>query len=404
MVQIVEFKTRLEKQIQKNKLFLLRTLEFATDIQITKLSFTLIFLLGCSLGCSSFTSKKTSFPHLEALKTSLDNKCLESRATLDIGSGSTKILVADVDFCLQKIIKIHFQDSKSIKVKESLTSKNNEIPSTIQNELVTQIQKWKDDIKNLKVQNLKPNDSKTKNSITQNLNIKSYKAVATEVFRRASNGETFIQQVSEATQIPIQIINQTQEAELGFLSALSTSPLTTNDLVVWDIGGGSMQMTSYNPGQKTFNIYQGQLASVSFKDNILKLKTSNKNISSPNPLGNTLSKKAILEAQNFSQKNVPQHIKDELQKKTVVGIGGVHEKSVLKQVQSMDSLTKTSYSKENLNKVLNLKAQLKDSALQSEYPETEVTNLALVLGFMEGLNISQVEVIPVNLTQGLIVQ
>jgi hypothetical protein len=65
--------------------------------------------------------------------------------------------------------------------------------------------------------------------------------------------------------------------------------------------------------------------------------------------------------------------------------------------------TENFFTTTDLKKVLDQKMNLTDQQIQGDYPETDITNLALVLGFMKALNVDKVEVIPADLTYGLIV-
>ncbi len=75
-----------------------------------------------------------------------------------------------------------------------------------------------------------------------------FASVATEVFRKAKNGERFISRLQEATGVPVTLVTQELESELGFRSVVAVSgqdPLTT---AVWDSGGSSMQISRLAPG------------------------------------------------------------------------------------------------------------------------------------------------------------
>lgn len=317
-----------------------------------------------------------------ALTTSgTSEQCLENRATIDIGSGSSKILVATVNTCIQKIEKILHQDSASLKFKEALNTNQNSLPDTLLQQTIQTLKAWKKDYKKW--------------------NVTSYQAVATEVFRQARNGTDFIVQISQATEIPIQIIDQTEEAKLGFWSAIASSSKSVHEVVVWDIGGGSMQMISYDP-DGDYNLYMGKMASVSFKDLILKKKASSVRARTPNPLGTKWASQSVKLAERFAVDHVPAKIKTEIQNKKVVGIGGVHSKSIQNQILQGTKSDSFTYNQETLSQTLQTRSLLSDKDLSSAYPETDVTNLALVLGFMKALNISEVEVISADLTAGLL--
>ncbi len=381
------------------------------------LFFILYSLLSLTLGCSSTSdlipdpnpvllADKALAPTLQNINPSSD--CLENRMALDIGSGSTKVLIAEVDFCLQRLHKIYFKDSKPIKIKEQLKLNNQTIPESIQVELINVIRDWKLAHKNLK--------------------IKTYLAVATEVFRQAKNGTTTLAQITKATKIKVKLIQQTDEAKIGFYSALALSPYDSSQIAAWDIGGGSQQLTLLN-SENNFITYQGKMASVSFKDLVLNLKfkeeVASKN--SPNPLGPLLADMALKKIEKYSRNDVPAALQKQLKTKIILGIGGVHNQSLAKQlVQNKTNVSESelpkqlpakqtvvasepepnevlvSYTPQDLLRLLQKQAELADPQLNSEYPETEVTNIILVLGYMNALAIPKVSLVPADLTYGLI--
>lgn len=329
------------------------------------------------------------------------DSCLENRMSLDIGSGSTKVLVAEVNTCLQLINKVYFKDSQSIKVKESLQA-NNEIPNSIVQELEKTISGWKRQHENLK--------------------IKTYKGVATAVFRQAKNGADVIKKISEELKIPIQLIDQNREAQLGFYSAVAQSPFKIQDILVWDIGGGSMQMTAYL-GKSQFVYHQGQTASVNFKEQVVQLKFPNikSNLpKSPNPIGPKVSAKAVSVAQKIGQATIEDDFKRMAHSKKIIGIGGVLAKSVYRQVNDYarpktlesslpgmksgqnDEDEALFFTENDLDNTLKRKALLSDAQLGGEYPETDVSNIALVLGFMKALDVKKVYIVNADLTYGVI--
>lgn len=69
------------------------------------------------------------------------------------------------------------------------------------------------------------------------------RAVATSALRRASNAESFIQQVLSETGIVVDVISGDEEAELTMRGILSSMPASSSDesLFALDIGGGSTE-------------------------------------------------------------------------------------------------------------------------------------------------------------------
>lgn len=314
--------------------------------------------------------------------------CLQNRGSLDIGSGTTKGLIAEVDICEKKIIKVIFEDRLPLSFNEALEKSSQKIiPDNTVNEAIPQMRSLV-----AKMQEFKPT---------------SIKAVATSVFRVANNGQNVAKNISTALQIPVTVITQEQEAELGYLSALAVSNAFVNNktlpsasnIIVWDIGGGSMQMYAVKNG--THHVYKGDLASVTFKNKVLQVlqfkdpKTS----SSPNPLGK--NREAALQlAKNHAYLNVPEYFKKTAPEALWIGVGGVLSSSV----QNQTVKAKAEFSQEELNQVLITGSQLNDSQIQSEYRITDITNLALVLGYMQALKIQKIETVKASLGQGLLLK
>lgn len=222
--------------------------------------------------------------------------------------------------------------------------------------------------------------------------------VATEAFRKSQNGSQLIAEMAVHHNMQLKVISQEDEARLGFLSASSKFPEISNTpAMVWDIGGGSMQMViSQNNGMK---YYFGKIASVSFKNLVLAEVKSKKNLKTPNPL----SKKEVSEALILANQNAKKEL-NEIKSQVspdlvVIGVGGVFQHSLLKQMGLKDQ-----FSEENLTLAIQNRTGFTDQDFKSEYASTELTNLILVKGFMDELKIKKIRVGKVNLTEGLMVE
>jgi exopolyphosphatase/pppGpp-phosphohydrolase len=66
----------------------------------------------------------------------------------------------------------------------------------------------------------------------------------------------------------MKLVDQDQEAMLGYLAATAAFPDRSERIVVWDIGGASMQMILRDKSKK-YIICRGKTASVYFKEKIL---------------------------------------------------------------------------------------------------------------------------------------
>lgn len=312
------------------------------------------------------------------------NDCIKTAAAFDIGSGTTKIKVAKVDVCRQKIIESLYEEDSPVEYKQDLSE-------SFDNKLSKKIIDF---------------GSKSINILKEKVkkyNPSSYVAAATSAFRTAANGEFAVKQISKNTGIKIKIISQEMEAKIGFIGASSISDNDLKDVVVWDIGGGSMQMSSYD-GQGRFNIYEGKLASVSFKNYVIEKLHNDKieEVKSPNPISEDDNFKSLNYLETYAEIYVPQKIKNKLKSKNVqvIGIGGVHYYSVGKVV----SKTKN-YSYDMVINQINRFLNLNDEQLGGgKFVETSVSNLILVAGFMKALGITEVKTGKITMADGLLIK
>ncbi|AGH94558.1 Ppx/GppA phosphatase family protein [Pseudobdellovibrio exovorus] len=310
---------------------------------------------------------------------SFASDCLVTQGALDIGSGSTKSVVAIVDTCQKKIHKVLFEENMAVPFSEAHeTSADQKIPEAF-------------------VKAQLPRMKELSQKMRQHGAV-SIHALATSVFRRAKNGEDVMKKISEAISGPVQMISQEDEARLGYWSALAQRPPRQGEqVVVWDIGGGSMQMITQPKAAETgLTIYQGELAAVNFKNRVINelQKKDAKTQNSPNPLGAQWTD-AVKLSETYASAHVPSEFQKLSRQVTWIGIGGVLYNSVREQTK-----VKNTYQVKDLQKALKKRAKLNDQQLGGDYAATDVTNLALVAGFMQALKIKKVETVKASLAQG----
>eukprot|EP01052_Picozoa_sp_SAG31_P038580 SAG31_NODE_5182_length_2694_cov_25.840848_1_plen_332_part_00 len=76
------------------------------------------------------------------------------------------------------------------------------------------------------------------------LGAEQYSGIATEVFRKASNGADYLAQVRAKLGIPVVVVAQEAEARLGWLTAVAGGRAPAHTVIAWDSGGGSFQITA----------------------------------------------------------------------------------------------------------------------------------------------------------------
>jgi exopolyphosphatase/pppGpp-phosphohydrolase len=69
------------------------------------------------------------------------------------------------------------------------------------------------------------------------------RGVATAVFRSATNGEAALDAAASTATIECRIIDQTMEGRLGYATAVAVAPTWLCDIISWDSGGGSFQIS-----------------------------------------------------------------------------------------------------------------------------------------------------------------
>tara|TARA_R110002072_G_scaffold534_7_gene4161 strand:- start:62419 stop:63387 length:969 start_codon:yes stop_codon:yes gene_type:complete len=300
--------------------------------------------------------------------------CLVKKAAFDVGSGSTKITVAEVNTCTHKISKILHEDQAPVAYKDNLLKNNNSLSIDIiqQGTLVLLAQKTK----------------------AIKLGATVFIGAATSAFRKAKNGKESIESLSSRTEIPIQIITQQEEADLGVLG-VEAQKTFEGPYMVWDIGGGSSQIT-LKDGKKKIE-YQGNIASVSFKDLVMKI--GNRRGISPNPVGKELATKAKAELTELIKKDLPKNLLPVPKETKVIGIGGVHYYSVKQQTKSRGHFTK-----DRIRKAINQRVGLTDKQVGGNFAATDITNLILVETFMELLGVNEIYPMRINMGYGLLIK
>ena len=306
------------------------------------------------------------------------SKCLITKAAFDVGSGSTKVKVARVDRCRKEILQVLLEDQRPVPYKEDLTTSDRFSP--------TMIQQGKQALIELK-----------KAAVIKGA--KAFEGVATSAFRTAKNGRELVNRWNKDQDLGLnlKVIHQKEEAHLGYVGAYPYAK--SSSFVVWDIGGGSMQMLGKY--REKIVDYNGQVASVTFKNHIIK-NIQNKNpaaVASPNPISKAEMEAAIA----WIKATIPDKVHHDLRKLLgageVLGIGSVHRFAIGGQLEQK------SWTTQDLRKRLQRSIGKSDQKLGGgTYVSTNVSNMILVLGFMEALDIKKVTALKVNLSDGVLLK
>jgi exopolyphosphatase / guanosine-5'-triphosphate,3'-diphosphate pyrophosphatase len=303
-------------------------------------------------------------------------------AAFDIGSGSTRMLVADVALCSGDILTIHEQSMVRVSYAEDLLrgGQGRFSPALLQEAnavmsgLVEQARFYNPD---------------------------QLIAVATQAFRMAANAETLLQQWQAEFGIEARIISQQDEARLAYELVANRLGRPMPRLLVWDIGAGSQQLVWKDPANGSWHHLNSDIASVSFRDRALDWLDRPADRLSPNPIDPDEAEQLAMALSNWIDEAQTIALRDFVDHGVhVVGIGGVHGASLAKQLSLEPG--ETIITREAIQAALTRQLGRSDEEIGGGYADTEVVNLILVGTLMDHIGIQQYQVMPMNLTEALL--
>lgn len=306
---------------------------------------------------------------------------VERRVAIDIGSGGTKVAIADVNTETNQIVTIVLDTSFPVPYQASL---DRSLDGTFDEATLSLGLKTFKEIR----------------EIVDEYQAQKIVAIATSAFRKANNAREFISTVEKQTKIHIQIIPQREEGEIAFFSALASGEYNSSEVVVWDIGTGSLQMTTAN-SQEGLTVYMGeQMGSVAFRNYIVSA-VQEKDIGdtvSPNPMTQEDLKAADSYARAFARKAYP-IIKQKIQADgVVVGIGRLFYHSIRPLASEGNVITRS-----GLRKFIEDSLDKTDEELDNPYANVDVSNCILTLAVMKALQIHEIHPVEATTTRGLLV-
>ena len=337
------------------------------------------------------------------------------RGLFDVGSGSTKLTLAKVNVCPGKVrIEEILEERLSFAVAlEASKNSKGEISAKAQAQAVQAV-------KDLRLKAFEIARKKA-----SYISVVNFAAVGTHAFRTATNKKVLADQI-EALGIPMKEVSQADEGRFGYEGVKVKGIAKTcgrRTLWVWDIGGGSWQLTSLNLA--TYDFFGAEFGAEAFKSSMIRswgdLKPKSPSCPStepsPNPIGRKNVSRAIELARLEAQKSLGRF---HLNSKTdcLVGIGGVHVHAAAAALEKHWPQIKTCacrgaptcavkkgmYSRQQLHCLAEHLSQKSDCdpELKGDYSTTAVSNLFLILGFLEQLKIDQIPTLGVNMGHHLL--
>lgn len=142
-------------------------------------------------------------------------------AALDIGTNSIRCIVVEADH--KGGYRVLDDEKSTVRLGEDLTRTGAIAPQAELRalEAVTRFRK-----------------------LISGLKVSAVEAIATSAMRRASNGQRLLKDLSEALGHEIRVISGVEEAELAMVSAQRNFDMEYKRYAVYDIGGGSLEITT----------------------------------------------------------------------------------------------------------------------------------------------------------------
>lgn len=311
-----------------------------------------------------------------------DPACITRRAAFDIGSATTKVKVAEIDKCRSLELTVLYAEEAPVFYRDDVQPRDGAHPH-LRAETMTQglevLGRFKTEAEDHRPE--------------------SYAGVATSAFRLADNGADFAADIRTRLGIAVRVIDQSEEAYLGFMGAVRRAGVEPEHAVVWDVGGRSMQMTTLG-GDGHVVVYQGKFASGQMRDHLVRVvQKKGVEVLSPNPLSVADIEAGLAFAEGLAARDVPEPVRTKLRDPdtVVVGIGALKYYGTRPANQAGASCNA-----ENLAAKIAAMAGKTDEEIGGDYAATQISDRVLFIGFMKALGVRRVAIVDVDLTDGLL--
>jgi len=302
------------------------------------------------------------------------------RAAIDIGSGGPKLRVAEVDLNTNKIVRILCIKQYPVIFHESLADGNRILNHEIMAQGISAIREAI--------------------ALAKSFEVSGIVIIGASIFRAAVNGELFASDIYSATGLNVHILDQDLEGKLAFQAAQAQMNISSENLIAWDIGGGSIQFVG-TLADGSYFIDGSDEGSGPFRDFIIEsIKHQDlKECRTPNPLSQEQANLAEEHAAALSR-DVDSILKNRIRNPDtiIVGVGTVFGRGIANLLNQ-----KNPFTIDDLAIVLKRLIGKNDDDLGGAYACVEVSNVLLALGFMKELNIKEMRTVDVNNADGAMV-
>jgi len=338
--------------------------------------------------------------------------CEQVRAALDIGSGTTKMVVARVNYCENRVLEV-LAPASGTKLERMVEYSQHTVTTSDGKKVFTDevVAQGLAAILELK-------------AVALTHGAEAFSAVATSAFRSvdSAHSRAVLERVRHETGFQVVVIPHELEARIGFLAAAVKVGISREGLVVWDIGSGSIQISYWDREADSVAGYLGNFANEEMHRFIIEVLQSRnyRTTASPNPIlrpgtevnrPNDLSQ-AIQRAETAARANFPARLLERLRTlgSEVVGIGGVHYFSNCEFMRRFSADGCAFTRKELLDQTYRY-AHLTDRELVEaglsatlEFAPFRVSGAALTMGFMNAFGIGTVRAVETHMGHGILIE
>ena len=313
----------------------------------------------------------------------------EHRMAIDIGSSTTRYMIAEVNPETHKIIKIvdsgQFEAGFQIDL---IISKNRQFSTKMYNRTIDVFQQLK--------------------SKREYYGVSKIKAIAKQTFRLANNHSDLSNKVLEKTNILIQTISRQDEDRLDYFTASRASqapPLP----VVWDIAADSFQLIIEDEYGEPFT-HQGAFGSMTFMDYLLEVvqQKSARKTRELHPVTKAQADSGLLFSR-YLARQVPSSIVKAIREAQgeVLTIGSMFHKSISSSIaRGKASITKemiSDYIRQQLvSESYEQHSQGNPLKNPNRFSHSDLANAILVYGIMSELGITKLNIANRNTTDSML--
>lgn len=235
----------------------------------------------------------------------------ETTGTIDIGSNTLRIMVADVDLKNKTIEKVLFAKEYEMPLKEDLR-KNGAVSEELQKKVIDLLLQVKKD------------------------QTVPFTGIGKAIFRKAKNSDAFLEKIKEETGIEIVKVSENEEGDLNWETAVILSQLPEESVVSFDSAEASFRITTKVDG--AFETIKGDISPEKVRTLFTK-KRINEN-----------EAKNVIEELKASFPKIPETIAKKLKSENTRFVGTGNNKTTYALCAQI--LGKSSFTKEELGNAI----------------------------------------------------